>query len=80
MESQGVRCKVRESKLYERVVDEVTGGIALPLGKHEDDTVKYVINEKSLNLAGDFTAANRAAIKGKNDTFNDFWAQREPIW
>jgi hypothetical protein len=80
MESQGVRCKVRQSAVYERVVDEVTGGIALPSGKHEDDTVKYVINESALDLAGNFAAANRAAIKGRNDTFNEYWRTHEVKW
>ncbi|CZR67654.1 uncharacterized protein PAC_17553 [Phialocephala subalpina] len=73
MESQGVRCKVRNDGNYAGVVDEVTGGVALAKGRLLDKTVKYVVNEGILNPTGGVVTANKAAVQGKNSTFNNYW-------
>lgn len=80
MESQGVRCKVRNDGDYSGVVDEVTGGVALAKGRLMDQTVKYVVNEGILDPAGGVVAANKAAIAGKNSTINNFWDTHEKPW
>ncbi|KAE8441598.1 hypothetical protein EG329_004647 [Mollisiaceae sp. DMI_Dod_QoI] len=80
MESQGVRCKVRESVSYNTVVDEVTGGVALASGRHRDNTVKYVVNNGIIDAAGGVVAANKAAHDAKNGNFNNYWSKRQPKW
>lgn len=80
MESQGVRCNVRASDGFERAVDEATGGLAMPYGKHDDDTVKYVVNEAVFDLASNIAAANKAANDSKNENFNSYWSQNKAKW
>ncbi|KUJ10205.1 uncharacterized protein LY89DRAFT_656880 [Mollisia scopiformis] len=81
MESQGVRCKVRESNSYMTAVDQVTGGVALPFGKHQDNTVKYVVNSGVFDPAsGGVVAASKSAAEVKNQTFNKFWEDHVPKW
>lgn len=80
MEAQGVRCKVRESESYPTVVDEVTGGVAALDGKHEDETVKYVVSESAVNAAAAAIAANREAQLARDFRTLHFWKSNEPEW
>jgi hypothetical protein len=79
MESQGVRCKVRELDTYNTVVDEVTGGVAALMGKHEDDTVKYVVNPAML-MAGGIVSANKEAHEAQSKRTQQHWERNMPEW
>lgn len=79
MESQGVRCNVRETNTYNTVVDEVTGGVAALFGKHEDDTVKYKVNETLASASGIVTA-NKAAHEAQNQRTLHHWDRNMPKW
>ncbi|CAG8952784.1 hypothetical protein HYFRA_00009029 [Hymenoscyphus fraxineus] len=43
-EAQSTKCIVRQTDFYSGVVDELTGGIAAPVGLLRDSTVRYAIN------------------------------------
>ncbi len=77
-ESQGVRCKVRETDNYGGVVDEVTGGTARTAGRLDDDTIKYEVAEGL--VPNDMIAAHRAAHEAKNRKFNNYWEANKPKW
>lgn len=41
-ESQSYKCDIRESEKYRQAVDQITGGFIDAVGKHADNTVKYI--------------------------------------
>ena len=75
-EAQGVRCKIRECDEYGDAVDEFTAGTATTAGLHQDDTVKYAVNElfkPDQNAAEGILEAHRAEIAAKDARFNSYW-------
>lgn len=82
VESQGVRCRVREKDNYDAYVDEVTASTAAVDGMHADNTVKYVVNA----LAQDSTAAKRVAdtnaamLKSNEKAKAEYWTTNQPKW
>lgn len=79
MESQGTRCKIRQLVTYDAAVDEVTGGVLATGGKHEDDTVKYVVNN-ALFTTGGVVQANKAAHEAQTKKNKEHWDKNMPIW
>lgn len=82
IESQGVRCKVRNTEGFDGVVDGVTGGTAVTAGRHKDDTIKYAVNpllQAALGAQG-VIQAHKAAINEKDKKFNNFWDTATPKW
>jgi hypothetical protein len=82
IESQGVRCKVRNTEGFNGVVDGVTGGTAVTTGRHIDDTIKYTVNPCLRNLFGAQGAieAHKAAATEKDEKFNKYWETQTPTW
>jgi hypothetical protein len=83
IESQGVRCKVRNTEGFDGVVDGVTGGTAVTAGRHTDDTIKYAVNPALLQTtfgAQGVIAAHKAAAIEKDKKFNNFWKTQTPKW
>lgn len=80
-ESQGVRCKVRQTDNYGGIVDSITGGTAVVAGKHEDDTMKYALAEGMKgNIADQIIEANRAEAKAREEARQGYWNKRTPKW
>lgn len=77
-ESQGVRCKVRQTSEYDGVVDSVTGGTAITAGRHIDDTIRYAVNP-SITVTG-VVDTHRALMEEKNRVKNTFWDKKTPRW
>lgn len=80
-ESQGVRCKVRETENYGGIVDSITGGTAIIAGLHKDDTIKYGLTPGMTgNVAEDIIAANRAQAKALEEARKNHWTKHKPFW
>lgn len=47
VESQGVRCKIRETSGFRQFVDQLTGGIVDTKEKHGDGTEKYAVSDEA---------------------------------
>jgi hypothetical protein len=77
-ESQGVRCKVRQTSEYDGVVDGITGGTAVTAGRHIDDTIKYAVNP-TFTVAS-VVEAHRARMEEKNKKAKGFWDNNTPRW
>ncbi|KAH8745641.1 hypothetical protein F5882DRAFT_108298 [Hyaloscypha sp. PMI_1271] len=81
-ESQGVRCKVRQTSEYDGVIDGITGGTAITAGRHVDDTIKYAINPEILPTltTASVVEAHRARLEEKNKKRQHFWDDRTAKW
>lgn len=82
-ESQGVRCKVRETVQYDAIVDGITGGTAVLAGYHADNTIKYGINPALLPTASgaqSFVDAHKARADAKAKKREEFWKKNNPTW
>ena len=77
-ESQGSRCKVRQTSEYDGVVDSITGGTAITAGRHIDDTIRYAVNP-SITVTG-VVDSHRALMEEKNRRKNTFWDKNTPRW
>ena len=81
-ESQGVRCKVRQTSEYDGVVDGITGGTAITAGRHVDDTIRYALNPEilpSLSATG-VIEAHKARLADKEKKKNEFWNDKTARW
>lgn len=50
-ESQAVKCNIRDSAKYRQAVDQITGGLIDAVGRHEDDTIKYVTPQQTMLIS-----------------------------
>ena len=62
VESQGTRCKVRDSDQYRIFVDQLTAGLTDVDGRHNDNTVRYVVPETDPSNKGATPEERQAAL------------------
>jgi len=84
-ESQGVRCKIRKQDQYGVYVDEITASTAAVDGVHDDNTVKYVVNDLSsqgqqATVAQQVAIANAAFLKKDSELKSSYWDAHKPKW
>ncbi|KAL3426819.1 C2H2 finger domain-containing protein [Phlyctema vagabunda] len=79
-ESQSVRCQVRETSDYAAAVDRFTAGIAAPKGRHDDNTIRYVVNNDPRHGAEFFAQANKDEIARREVASKTYWVNRRPNW
>lgn len=81
-EAQGVRCRVRERDNYGGYIDDITAKTAAVAGKHEDDTVKYVINTllDTTTAAKNAVDSNIALHKAHEKAKATYWDMNKPKW
>jgi len=82
-ESQGFRCRVRDTDQYPAAVDEFTAGTAFTAGRHTDNTVRYMVNAALYPGASGVElviAANKNANAAKEEEFNSYWDHHKPKW
>jgi hypothetical protein len=81
-EAQGVRCKVRERDDYGGYVDDITAKSAAVAGKHDDDTVKYIVNSLiDTNTAVKKVIDSNVALHKANDQAKaTYWDTNKPKW
>jgi len=76
VESQASRCKVRESDQYRTFVDQLTAGLTDVDGRHNDNTVRYIVPETD-NAFGKQTGEElRAEVVGNVQKASQTFAQK----
>jgi hypothetical protein len=81
-ESQGVRCKIRDTDQYGTYVDEITASTAATAGRHADLTVKYVVNDFKPDSSAPqrVVDSNAAVLKAAEKAKAEYWTLNEPKW
>ncbi|RDL32024.1 uncharacterized protein BP5553_09426 [Venustampulla echinocandica] len=81
-ESQAVRCNIRERNDFNARVDEFTAGTAAPVGRHEDNTIRYAVNNLRPDASGaaNIVAAHKAALQASDEDTAEYWEKQRPEW
>jgi len=80
VESQGSRCRVRDSDQYRTFVDQLTAGLSDVDGRHTDQTVRYVVPETDEAFRNKTDVTRNAQVASRNFTENLHRQQRPPRW
>jgi ribose 5-phosphate isomerase RpiB len=86
VESQGVRCTIRETDEYGAQLDDITASTAVIAGLHEDETLKYAVHPDFGTGKGMSSAAQRvidsnaAALSSIDKAKAEYWTNNNPKW
>jgi hypothetical protein len=82
LESESVRCSARNLSGYKNTIEDATVGITTTSGRHDDDTVKYKINNtfKVATLPDRLLSANKKLIDEEKKRKENHWKNTTPKW